>query len=60
MSALTEMALPAALLLALSEPVAAQNVVSDLPLVGGESERVVFTSPSNPAAILASIIHEVA
>jgi pimeloyl-ACP methyl ester carboxylesterase len=51
-SALTEMALAAAFLLALSEPVAAQNVVSDLPLVGGRSERVVFTSPSNPAAIL--------
>ena len=52
MSALTEIALAGAFLLALSEAVAAQNVVSDLPLVGGGSERVVFTSPSNPAAIL--------
>jgi hypothetical protein len=49
---LTEMVLAAAFLLALGEPVAAQNVVSDLPLVGGGSERIVFTSPPNPAAIL--------
>ena len=47
MSALAEIALAGAFLLALSEAVAAQNVVSDLPLVGGGSERVVFTSPSN-------------
>ena len=41
------------LLLGVIEPTAAQNVVSDLPLAGGGSERVVFTSPANPAAILA-------
>jgi hypothetical protein len=51
-AALTAKALAAAFLLAIVEPAAAQNVVSDLPLAGGGSERVVFTSPANPAAIL--------
>lgn len=51
-TALARMALAGALLLALVEPAAAQNVVSDIPLAGGGSERVVFTSPANPAAIL--------
>jgi pimeloyl-ACP methyl ester carboxylesterase len=51
-AALTNSALAAAFLLALGEPVAAQNAVSDLPLAGGGSERVAFTSPANPAAIL--------
>lgn len=51
-AALTGTALAAAFLLALVEPAAAQKVVSDIPLAGGASERVVFTSPANPAAIL--------
>ena len=51
-AALTGTALAAAFLLALAEPAAAQNVVSDIPLAGGVSERVVFTTPANPAAIL--------
>ena len=38
--------------MALVKPAAAQNVVSDIPLAGGGSERVVFTSPANPTAIL--------
>lgn len=49
---LTTTSLAAALLLALGQVAAAQNVVSDLPLAGGGNERVVFTSPTNPAAIL--------
>jgi predicted alpha/beta-hydrolase family hydrolase len=51
-AALTGTALAAAFLLALVEPAAAQKVVSDIPLAGGASERVVFASPANPAAIL--------
>jgi pimeloyl-ACP methyl ester carboxylesterase len=49
---LTATVLGAAFLLALVEPAATQNVVSDLPLAGGGIERVVFTSPANPTAIL--------
>jgi pimeloyl-ACP methyl ester carboxylesterase len=49
---LTATVLGAAFLLALVEPAATQNVVSDLPLAGGGIERVVFTSPANPNAIL--------
>ena len=49
---LTATVLGAAFLLALVEPAATQNVVSDLPLAGGGIERVVFTSPANPSAIL--------
>jgi hypothetical protein len=51
-AALTGTALAGAFLLALVEPAAAQNVVSDIPLAGGGGERVVFTSPANPAAVL--------
>ncbi|MBO0737957.1 MAG: alpha/beta hydrolase [Alphaproteobacteria bacterium] len=56
-AALTGMALAAALLFALVEPAlaqkaVAQKVVSDIPLVGGGSERVMFTGPGNPIAIL--------
>jgi pimeloyl-ACP methyl ester carboxylesterase len=50
--ALTATGLATAFLLALVGPVAAQNVVSDLPLASGGSERVVFTSPAKPVAIL--------
>jgi pimeloyl-ACP methyl ester carboxylesterase len=51
-AALTGTALAGAFLLASVQPAATQNVVSDIPLAGGGSERVVFTSPANPAAIL--------
>jgi hypothetical protein len=52
-AALTGTALAAGfLLLGVIEPAVAQHVVTDLPLSGSGSERVVFTSPANPAAIL--------
>ena len=51
-AALTRTALAATFLLAVVEPAVAQNVVSDIALAGGGSERVVFTSPANPTAIL--------
>ena len=51
-AALTGTALAATFLLAVVEPAVAQNVVSDIALAGGGSERVVFTSPENPTAIL--------
>lgn len=51
-AALTRKALAAVFLLVLAEPATAQNVVSDIPLAGGASERVVLTSPARPAAIL--------
>jgi hypothetical protein len=51
-AALTGTALAATFLLAVVEPAVAQNVVSDIALAGGDSERVVFTSPANPTAIL--------
>lgn len=41
-----------AFLLALGKPAGAESIVSDIPLAGGGSERVSFTSPANPAAIL--------
>jgi hypothetical protein len=49
---LTATVLGAAFLLALVKPAATQNVVSDLLLAGGGIERVVFTSPATPNAIL--------
>jgi hypothetical protein len=51
-AALTGTALAATFLLAVVEPAVAQNVVSDIALAGGGSERVVLTSPENPTAIL--------
>lgn len=39
-------------LMSLVRPAAAQNVVADIPLANGGSERVVFTRPEKPAAIL--------
>ena len=51
-AALTGTALAATFLLAVVEPAVAQNVVSDIALAGGGSERVGFTSPANPSAIL--------
>jgi pimeloyl-ACP methyl ester carboxylesterase len=51
-AALTGTALAATFLLAVVEPAVAQNVASEIALAGGGSERVVFTSPANPTAIL--------
>ena len=51
-AALTGTALAATFLLAVVEPAVAQNVVPDIAFAGGGSERVVFTSPENPTAIL--------
>jgi len=51
-AALTGTALAAAFLLALGGSAETQNIVSDLRLADGDSERVVFTSPANPTAIL--------
>src|SRR5271156_187362 len=51
-AALTGAALAATFLLAVVEPAVAQNVVSDIALAGGGSERVVFTNPANHTAIL--------
>jgi hypothetical protein len=44
---------PAALILAaLVAPASAQNVVTDVPLAGGGSERVLFAGPATPPAVL--------
>jgi pimeloyl-ACP methyl ester carboxylesterase len=51
-AALTGTTLAAAFLLALGGSAVTQNIVSDLRLADGDSERVVFTSPANPTAIL--------
>jgi pimeloyl-ACP methyl ester carboxylesterase len=39
-------------LMSLVRPAAAQNVVADIPLANGGSERVAFRGPAKPAAIL--------
>jgi pimeloyl-ACP methyl ester carboxylesterase len=36
----------------LAAPTSAQNIVADVPLAGGGSERVLFAGPTNPPAIL--------
>ena len=51
-AAQTATTLAAALFLTLVGPAVGQNVVSDLPLGDGGKERIVFTSPANPAAVL--------
>ena len=38
--------------MSLVRPAAAQNVVADIPLANGGSERVAFAGPAKPAAIL--------
>jgi pimeloyl-ACP methyl ester carboxylesterase len=42
----------AGFVLALVEPAGSQSIASDIPVAGGGSERVSYTSPANPAAIL--------
>src|ERR1700747_1547817 len=36
----------------LAAPTSAQNIVADVPLAGGGTERVLFAGPPNPPAIL--------